>query len=126
MSALDEAFRQVGESLIGALGASATLTLDENDWDPASGVETSPEETPIPITISPPAAYTAQEIDGTVVQVDDMKASAAAKKLEELGVNGVDLNKYRLTAGGSTFRIVRAFPVYSGDQVALWMMQLRK
>lgn len=121
MAELDELFGDLAEDLIDQFGGTATLqSVTININAPAgTSTETIVAET---VKISPPQNVEIDAIDGTLVQAGDMQTVLARQGLSNVPV----ANKDRLVFAGETWKIVGVDPIYSGDQVAAYTLNLRR
>lgn len=124
MGALDTAFRDVASSLIGVfVSNSSTLTRTLTPvYDPALGEDLSATPTTYSIKVAPPENYKFYEADGTAIRRTDLKTYIAAKDLAVVPDSQTDT----LTFNSVVYKIVSVKAHQSGDQIALWELQLRK
>lgn len=141
MGILDAPFRGIASTLIGTLGARATYTRkNPGTYDARMGRFTGGSESSATVGISPPDKFSTAEIDKTAPVDDgrpnaqgrhqtvlrsDFKIMVAARGFpEELGEPRADMDY--LTIGSSKFRVVALAEVlWSGDQIAAWVLQCR-
>lgn len=75
------------------------------------------------------SSYSREEVSDTVrgregaVLITDVKAFIAAKDLDFTPTTGLLVT---LPEEGERFHVISALPYYSGEQVALWELQLRR
>lgn len=74
---------------------------------------------------SPPESYTAREIASTEIQAGDLKIHVAAKDLDDAGFGDPQPGDL-ISFGARTWRVVSVAMVWSGDQVALYTLQVRR
>jgi hypothetical protein len=124
MGALDTAFRDIASSLIGVFVSDlSTLTRTPAPvYDPALGEDLAAAPTTYSIKVAPPENYKSHEIDGTAVRRTDLKTYVAAKDLAVVPDSQTDT----LTFNSVVYKIVSVKGHQSGDQIALWELQLRK
>ena len=129
MALLDSAFRDLAKTLLTVMGVSATLKrVTPGTYSPISGESGTPTETEYSVKASPPEGYSKDLIDWTaasgrfdVILRDDLKTYIAAKGLTVVPTPSTDY----LTISGNKYRVVKSNLVWSGDQVALYEVQLR-
>lgn len=124
MGILDGPFRSLAKTLIGTLGASATLTrTTPGEYDPISGLSGMPRTTNYSVKISPPERYSRQDVatGQGAIQQDDFRVLVAASALSIEPSAQTDT----LRVAGTVFKVIALAPVYSGDQVAAYEMQVR-
>lgn len=120
MAALDTLLRSISEDLIAQLGTTATLHTSTRSFSVATGqVTVSDVNTTVQCT--PPFPYEKERIDGTIVQSGDAETLIAAKTLATAPV----AEKDELTFAGIRWKVIAVNPVYSGDEVAVYVLQLR-
>lgn len=120
---LDKKFLPKALRLIDRLGKTVVFkTYPDATYDPETG-ETVPGD---PVNYSkkviPPYAYEQKYLDGDTVQTGDMQSGIAALGLEftpEPSVTTVVIDT-------EEWNIVNMMPIYSGQQIALYLLQLRK
>lgn len=126
MALLDPIFRGLGKDLLALLGGTATLQKTVEDYDPDTDTSTT-TTTEVVVKHSPPEAYTGYDIDGTVIQAGDAKTMVSAKELDEKGFSlapGSHTRTY-MVIGTQRWTIVRVNEIRSGDEVAVYELQLR-
>lgn len=121
MTILDSAMRETASRLLGTYGKELTLRRDvRSDYRPASGdflVETHIDDTFRGFFVD----YNAKQIDGTLVQAGDRQVLAAAKDLPEAPRAGD-----HVMIDAETWDVIHVKADWSGEQVALYTMQVRK
>lgn len=123
MGALDSVFRDLASTLIGSF-VSNTATIVRAvaaDYDPVSGQEMQAAVQSYSIKISPPEQFNIDEIDNTTILRYDLRTYIAAK---DLAIEP-EPRKDTLSFGSVVYNVMKVTPHYSGDQVALWELQLR-
>lgn len=123
MGALDSVFRDLASTLIGAFvsNTASLVRAVSVDYDPISGQEMQASVQSYSVKISPPEQFTMDEIDNTTILRYDLKTYIAAKDL----VIQPEPRKDTLSFGSVVYNVMKVTPHYSGDQVALWELQLR-
>lgn len=128
MGALDEAFRDVAEVLVDSLvDNTSTFKRTVSTYNPESGDELK-RTTELAIKTSPPFPFNRRFVDGQNVLADDLSLLVPAKPLEEAEFDP-QLSKdvqISVTISGKTYKVLRTTKFQSGDQTALWEMQLRR
>ena len=118
---LDQPLRAAAERLIARLGKPATLRRVTRSYDPATG-KTAETARDYPVTVSPPEAFGAALIDGTLVEAGDRKTLLAAKAAPVVPEAPGDL----LLIDGAAWTLLRVEPVMSGREAALYGLHLRR
>lgn len=121
MAALDSLFFGLSKSLIDQFGGSASLQTISETFTPATGL-TSETVAAQAVKISPPDPVDLSAVDGSLVQAGDMTTLIAAKGLTSAPV----ANSSRLVFDGDTWQAVGVEPIYSGDDIAAYRIQLRR
>lgn len=147
MTALDDTILPVAKALLESYGLDAVFFIrDTRTYDPSTSsqepdtVSTCSRLSPIGIPeagvtsavassegteytrkITPPEPFKKWDVDGLHVKRDDLSIYVAAQDLEF--TVKTDSN---VTIGGSKYKVVGYEPVYSGEQVALYKLHLRK
>jgi hypothetical protein len=110
----------LANQLIGDFGKTVTYKQRASSFDPSTG-KTSFTETASSAIIAPPEPYKQNRIDGSTIQNGDAMTSVAGSAISfvpEIGdrvlMNGVDWN------------VVAVNPVFSGELVAMYELQLRQ
>lgn len=118
MSFIDGIARSQAASAINTYGKTATLNkLSTGTYNPATGSVTgSLTAYAVKVLIE---AYKANLIDGTIIQASDYKATLAALN------NQAPDQDDTLTVDGVTGRIVSVGPIYAGEQIAVYVLQVR-
>jgi hypothetical protein len=119
---LDTKLRAAALRIIEAYGQDATFTVPGSvTYDPTTGVATESSPTEYVEKISPPRGYHATMIDGDVVRRGDRQAYLAASGLAFTPETGREVE---LTDG--TWRIMGVQEMFSGEQVAVYVLQMRR
>lgn len=125
----DVKFRALARKLIAKFGVTTgtyTRVIAGGMNDDTNKVEGSTTDTQ-PLPMSPPIRYDQAEIDGTNIKYDDFIIYIAAPDFEEafdpaLKVIPEDI----IEVNGVTVRVIKPDPIYSGEQVAAYKIQVRK
>jgi len=91
-------------------------------YNPATGETSLGDAVDYQKKIIPPYPYRSQYIDGDLVQVGDMQTGIAASGLEFVP----EPSTMKVILDSKEWKIVHVQPVYSKDQVVLYMLQLRR
>ncbi|WP_376695361.1 hypothetical protein [Wenzhouxiangella sp. EGI_FJ10305] len=94
------------------------LTGDE--WNPTPGP-------PVDYTVNgaPPMEYAQEYVDGTLVQVHDLRVSIAAHDLPVEPHTGTDDEGTTLIVDGTEYQIISVHPAYYGSSVGHYELQVR-
>ena len=120
MATLDALFPGLAARLIDRFGASASLETVTKTDDLTTGKVAESVAT-AELKITPPEPFSIGLIDGTLVEAGDMTTLVAAQSLSSIPV----ANRDRLVFAAETWRIVTVGPIYSGDDVTAYRLQLR-
>jgi hypothetical protein len=116
---LDSIMVPLADSLITDFGKTATYKQVTSTFSASTGKTTS-TETPSTVIVTPPAPYKQNRIDGTVVQTGDVTCNIAGQAISFTPQIGDRINLNSLD-----WQIVGVNPVFSGEQIALYKLQLR-
>ena len=121
-TALDTKLRAVALRLIDDYGQDAIFVVPTTStYDPDTGATTETGPTEYTEKISPPRGYKANMIDGNVVQRGDTVSGIAFRYgIEETGL------EVRLTDAEEVWRIVGVQEIFSGEQIAVYVLQMRR
>lgn len=120
MTLLDGPLRAVTDSLLGQFGALGTIGyVTTGEYNPSTG-KASQDEGVTASTRGIVEQYRKAEIDGTVVLRGDFKWSVPA-----LGITKPSPND-TVTLDSVRYTVVNVESVYSGDEAALHVLQLRR
>lgn len=89
-------------------------------YDPATGAVTESGKKTYTKKVSPPGAYLDRYVDGDLIRRGDLRCIIAASGLEFTPVNGLQVD-----FDSKVFRVMSVKPIYSGEQVAVYELQLR-
>lgn len=118
---LDSVMGPLATTLIADFGGPVTLTRVTRVFNPATG-KTTDTSTTFTVNMSPPNPYTKGRINGTVIQSSDLWAYIPASAPSGAPDGKTD----EITLSGVKHKVVSVKPVYSGQQVAMYEVQLRK
>lgn len=120
MTQLDDSLRPVAQDMIAQFGADATYTRrTAATYDAATGKTTETTGTTAVKVVIEQLKKAFRE--GGTVQSGDMKGQIADSDLGFTPALGDTL-----TVGGVEYRVEDTMPVYSGQQVAVHMLHLRR
>jgi len=117
---LDKRMRALGQRLVDAYGKPVTLRRTTSTYDPATGT-TSTSTTNYSVN-GVLEGYEDSRIDGTVVQAGDLRVTIPAQNLAIAPSMETDA----LVIGSGTWTLVNVRPTYSGEQVAIYELQVRQ
>jgi hypothetical protein len=120
-TALDTTLVPKVQSIINDYGKTITVEvpgLSEYDADSGSVIESGVVTYSVKGT--PPENFTSRWIDGDLVKDGDTQVSIAASGLSFTPVNG-----QTVTIDTDHWKVVRVQTVYTGDDIALYTLQLR-
>ena len=109
------------KEIIDKFGKLVTLTRETNTYNPATG-DVSSTSTSVSIRVTPPREFPARYIDGSLIQIGDVEIGVPASGLT-ITPSAVD---FTATIDSVVWKCIRATKVYSGDDVVLWRLQLRR
>lgn len=126
MAAFDNTFRAVGTTLTSLFGFSGTyISIVDNGIDTSTGLPSLSENSQ-PITVTPPAEYKVEAIDGTIVQSHDMFTLVAGEAWDAVFPSIQPEIGDKMTINNQEYAVVNPNPVYSGEQIAVYKIQLRR
>lgn len=130
MTQFDDLFAASGgvaDNLVAKFGTPATLVRETRTYDPTEGKNTV-STTTYSLKVTPPiagidtvGAFRKDVMIGTTVGIDELTVAFAAVTLAVEPNATTDKMIFR----GRTYSIVRVLPVISGDDTAMWIVQLR-
>ena len=121
-TALDVSISPKVLAIIERLGKTAVfMNFTEEVYDPTVGERIQGNATEYSLKVIPPYEYALKYIDGDIVKVGDMQTGVPASGLEFTPRQGM-----KVTVDEIVWQIVRTNPIYSGERIALYMLQLRK
>lgn len=109
------------KTLVEKYGLPATFVTQSETYDPATGVTTLGSPTNHSVTVTPPAPYRRGYVPGSDVPGEDLEALLYASGLAFTPAAG-----QKATVDGQTFRVVSVSPLYTGEQVGAYVLQLRR
>lgn len=119
----DDRFLAVANNIVDKFGIPATLTIkneDEGNYNPVT-MEFTEDRTEVSVDkVSPPIKYSKEEIDGSLIQVNDFKVYVPRGVIQDVSnTDTIELNGIKAIVKGT-------MPVYSGEEVAVWILQCRR
>lgn len=121
-TAFDELFLASAQSILSKFGVPATLSREVSSGYNPLTMEVTETVTTINIEkASPPIQYSKEEYDTDLVQLNDFKVIVSRSD----SLTSVD-NHDKITINGITADIVNVKPVYSGAEIAIWILQCRR
>lgn len=106
-------------------GVTGTLdTKVPGTYNEATDTQIAGSTTSMPVTASPLLQYQIKEIDGTNIKKDDNFILVSAVEVTSAIVN--NLTTYTMTEGSQKFTVVNHKPIYSGNSIAEYKIQLRR
>jgi hypothetical protein len=119
----------VAETLLGTLGITCNVHLKPSEnYNPATGETVSDEAEIFTVKCSPPANYQINEIDGTNILNGDIKLIIGAAQLKRAitTVNKERLERSTIEINGEYLTVVSVEPIYSGELISAYKLQLRR
>lgn len=123
MGILDGPLRSAAQTVIGQFGKPATLRTPGGSYDPATGkVTDSPSDEAITVTVGDTTRLVELGFveEGGVTHRDLFVEVAAAE------LSSDPTNDQELILDSVTHQVKGVKPVYSGEQVALWQLHVRR
>jgi len=118
--ALDSEMIPLAAELADDLGKAVTLVRVSETFDPATGNTTQTETTHL-VNAVPPQAFSRTRIDGSLIQEGDTLVALPAQPL-----SNAPTTEDKLRFGGETWTVIAVDPIYSGEKVALYNLQVRQ
>jgi len=121
-TALDTTLIPKIKSIIDTYGKNVVFVvpgLSSYDPDDGSVVDSGVQE--YTIKASPPANYRADMIDGDVIESNDCSISISASGLLFTPRNGLEV-----TFDSQSWRVMNVITGYTGDEIGIYEMQLRR
>jgi len=104
-------------------GVSGTLsTKVPGTYDEATDTSTAGSTVNMPVTASPLLRYSIKEMDGTNIKKDDNYILVSAVDV----TSSITNNLTTYTANSETYTVVSHEPIYSGNSIAEYKLQLRR
>ncbi len=118
---LDSVMGPLATNLIADFGGPVTLTRTVKVYDATTG-KTTDTATTFRVNLSPPFPYTRERINGTLIQTEDLWAYIPASASSGAPDGKTD----QITLKGVVYKVVTVKPIYSGVEIAMYEVQLRK
>lgn len=118
---LDNDFVPLALEMIAEHGRDVTFTIVTETYNPATGQTSEEEPAEVVIKATPPVPYMRRIVEGRDIEASDLETYIAASGLAFTVSNGL-----KVTFDGRTFRVVGFEPIYSGEQVCAYSLQLRR
>lgn len=107
--------------LIEKYGKTVTIQRATYTYDPSTLTNTPTPLTDVEIKVTPPENYSSTEVDGDLIQADDLRVWLPSKDLDWTPAPNM-----HVVMDGKTFRIVQVETIYTGELIALYGLQLRR
>lgn len=124
MTSVDDKLGVTAYRLISKYGSDAVFYVDlisDDDYDPETGHTTPDTPTLETVKAAPPELYSEDMIDGTAIMTGDVYTMIATQ-----GLTFTPIISMKLDLLGSKWKIVEVEPLYTGEEIAAWVLQLRK
>jgi len=126
LALLDNVFSGSGgiaKTLHNLFGGTGTIANPGTEtYNPLNGQSATAPGTSFDTDPSPPENYSIKEIDGSNILKTDLKTTIPASDV----TSEIVPEKSTLTIGSSVFTIISANPIKSGNETAIYQLQLRK
>jgi hypothetical protein len=120
--ALDAEMRALAVELTDEFGKTVTLRRPgETTFDETTGESTTGSPSTQDVAATPPREYASDQIDGSLIRRGDLRLSVPAK-----GLTFVPAVFDQVVLDGQTWGIQRVMPKYSGEQAAMYELQVRR
>jgi len=123
MTRLDDKFLPLAKRLIDTFGKVVTLTTEPQggNYNPKLGTTDKIVGSAFSVKIIPPDKYQRTYIEGDLIENGDLVTGMAAQGAPVTPTKGMQID-----LDGSPWRIERVRPIYSGELIAMWELQLRQ
>jgi hypothetical protein len=128
VAALDAAFIAAVKAILSAVGVSGTLTRIVTSYEAEDDEEHEADPVTYTALSSPPMRYKKKEVDGESILSTDFKVYVSPEMTDSDGATATvepDKRYDRLTLNGVSYAIQDLDSLWSGDQVAAYVLQLR-
>ncbi len=119
MTVLDDELVPVAKQMLDDFGRDVVYVVDAGVFDPATSTVTD-SKTDEAVKIVPPFPYERRFEDGDTIVEGDMLSYMAAQNSPVTPILGATIKD-----GSQHWKIVNVDPIYSGNSLALWKLQLR-
>ena len=121
-TALDISLSPKVLDIIDRLGKTVVFhNYTEEVYDPTVGERIQGNSTDYSLKVIPPYEYALKYIDGDIIKIGDMQTGVPSSGLEFEPRQGM-----KVTIDEIVWQVIRTKPIYSGERIALYMLQLRK
>jgi len=128
VTAFDTVFRDVAKNLISLFGVTSTAgeytSIAFSAIDVDTSAPTGNVSTTLPLNMSPPLKFAIGDVDGTTITTKDMQIIIAGPDWDAQFSVQPTVNDI-LKVNGLAFRVINPNPIYSGNLVAAYKMQVR-
>jgi len=107
-------------SLLVDLGVSATFTPQTKAGNPATGAVTVTPGTSVSVKVTPPTPFELEKLGDNAVRVADLKTYVQYVQVNSPRVGDT------LTLGGVEYKILSVEPVYMGDDIVVFGLDLKE
>lgn len=119
-TAIDTRLRQKAVSLVAKYGKLVSFAQPSDSYEPDTGIVVTSTKT-YSRKITPPTPFSSRYIDGKNILQGDTQCYLPALDLGFTPVIGT-----KVTIDSIIFGVVQVSPVYSGEQIAIFELQLRR
>jgi hypothetical protein len=120
-TALDVRMMPKVAALLVKYGKNAIFKVTGNTYDATSGAVVPDAVLQYVKKVIPPFTAELKYVDGTLTKTDDLFTGVAAKDIEFTPIVGMSV-----LLDNWTYKIERVMPIYTGEWIVLYIMQLRK
>ena len=119
---LDDELLEAVYDIIDEFGKIVTFWIyPDQDYDPTIGENTLGDPTQYSKKVIPPYQINLKYVDGKLIKLGDLLTGIAAQDIEF-----TPTLKMKITIDSNIWTIININPIYSGEQIALYLLQLRK
>ncbi len=120
----DIKFRKLAQDQINDKGKLVQFNNKTSTYDVETDLTTFSADDFKSLKISPPARFTEEQITGEIIQIGDLRTLVA--KIDVENANFEIRKQMEITIDGDIWFIESFSPVYSGELIAMYVLQLRK
>lgn len=122
-TALDTQFAALVPEILAEFGKDVVFTeaAVPGDFDPTTGRTTQSSPATYTVKSAPPAQYEQDYVNGNTIQQGDLRLMIAGS-----GQSFVPKVGQKVTFDSLVFRAVAVTPIYSGESIAAWEVQVRQ
>ena len=121
---LDTLFRDLAVDLTSKFGPTATLIRDASSVDNVANERTTISQSNLSVRCSIPVSPKENEVDDEQILGTDLFLLIPARDLSTF--DPPDQDKDTVSLGGNVYKVVSVVPLYSGDLIAAYRLQLRR